>query len=316
MNKLIVENTYRSLLIFMLNDPAWKKCDYVLINGRISDEFITRFKTKVNSVIVKNDFPVISLKSIFSSILTRIHFTRKIKKYDEIYGNLYELKLRKAKARLIQLDDGLMTKKILCGEYQQKSKFLAFRNNLLFRFLLNINYDVDIRKFSFLVPQAYEKVISFNNCKFINVNKMINKISEPCYQEICEVFGFFPRKLKGKNILMLQPFFEDGLVSSIDYEISMYEYILRSEGLKEEDLYIKPHPRSSVEYNKYFKKAEFIPKDFPYELLVRSSNGNKFEKVISIHSSGLEEFIPITCEVVCFGTENFHELDHIPMTRW
>ncbi|MEI8617862.1 hypothetical protein P4S63_13795 [Pseudoalteromonas sp. B193] len=41
MKKLIIENTYRSLLIYMLYDYSWKGRDYILVKGRISDEFIS-----------------------------------------------------------------------------------------------------------------------------------------------------------------------------------------------------------------------------------------------------------------------------------
>lgn len=316
MKKLIIENTYRSLLIYMLFDPTWKDRDYILIRGRISDEFIERMKSKVCKVQSLDDFPIISIRSPLSSIFTRFKFLKKIKQYEEIYGNVYELKLRKSESKLIQLDDGLMTKKMVNGEFRQKIPQIALRNNILFRACLNINYNIDIKDFDFLVPQSYKNDSHLFSCEFININKMINSLSEIEYQEVCEIFGFLPNKLQGKNILMLQPFFEDGLVSSVEYEINMYKYILETESLKEADVYIKPHPRSNVNYNKYFKYSEFIPKDFPYELLVRESKGNKFQKVISIHSSGLEEFVPISEEVISFGTEKFDELEIEKMTRW
>lgn len=317
MKKLIVENTYRSLLIYMLTDSSWKSHDYILIRGRISDEFISRFKTKVNGVLLRNDFPIVSLKSPLRSILSRLSFLKKIKKYDEIYGNIYELKLRKVSSRLIQLDDGLMTKKMVAGEFRQDIPHISFRNNLLFRVCLNINYNVDIKNFDFLVPQSYRNYCNLLRCEFVNINKMINSLNEINYQEVCEIFGFLPSKLQGKSILMLQPFFEDGLVSSIEYEVKMYKYILEAESLKENDVYIKPHPRSNVNYTEYFKNSEFIPKDFPYELLVREPKGNKlFQKVISIHSSGLEEFSPIADKVISFGTDKFDELKIANMIRW
>ena len=315
MKKLIIENTYRSLLIYMLYDPRWKERDYILIRGRISDEFIDRIKSKVNEVQVRDDFPVISIKALLSTIYSRLAFLRKISKYDEVYGNVYELKLRKAKQKLVLIDDGLMTKKVLSGGYKFNISHLAFRNNLMFRLLFNVNYKTDNSLFYFLIPESYKMDSNQNSCEFFNINKAINNLSNQDYQEICEVFGFIPSKLKGKSVLMLQPFFEDCLVSSIDYEINIYKHILDTEGVTEEDIYIKPHPRSNINYNKYFKKAEFIPKDFPYELLVRESNDNKFKKVMSVHSSGLDAFIPIAEEVVSFGTSEFSELEFFPMNR-
>jgi len=92
MNKLIIENTYRSLLIYMLYEPSWKKHDYVIVKGRISNDFISRFKGKVNKVSISDDFPIISLKSPFSSIYSRLHFLNSLKSYDEIYGNVLKLK--------------------------------------------------------------------------------------------------------------------------------------------------------------------------------------------------------------------------------
>jgi hypothetical protein len=235
--------------------------------------------------------------------------------YDEVFGNIYDLKLRDVKPILIQVDDGLMTKNMLINGCRPNVNHLAFRNNFLFRLLLNIQYKVELKKFKFLLPESYKQSINNKNCEFINIRKKINNLSNTQYQEICEIFGFLPSRLKGKNILMLQPFFEDNLVSSIEYEIKMYKHILIAEGVAEENLYIKPHPRSTINYKKYFKNAEFIPKDFPYELLVKESNNNKFKKVMSIHSSGLEEFSTISDEVINFGTTEFSELEFTPMSR-
>jgi len=316
MNRLIVDNTYRSLLIYMLYDPSWKLRDYILIRGRISDDFIVRFKEQVNNALIRNNFPYISLKHPIASAWSRICFLKNLKKYEAVYGNVYELKLRKFNQKLVQVDDGLMTKNILNGEHNKVIKHLGLRNFFLFRCLLNVDYNVDLKSFRFIVPESYRSESFENKCEYISVVEMINDLCESRYLEICEVFGFTPSETNGKSIFMLQSFFDDGLVSSIDYEIGMYKRILESEGLKECEVYIKPHPRSTIDYRKFFKNSEFIPKDFPYEILVRKSNNIRFEKVISVHSSGLEEFIPIADEVVCFGTSEFQELDHTPMIRW
>ena len=208
-----------------------------------------------------------------------------------------------------------MTKNMLLNGCKQSINHFAFRNNFLFRLLLNIQYEVEFKKFNFLLPESYKKSVNSKGCEFINIRKAINNLSNIEYQEICEIFGFMPSKLVRKSVLMLQPFFEDNLVSSIEYEIKMYKHILITEGITEENLYIKPHPRSIINYKKYFQNAEFIPKDFPYELLVRESNNNKFKKVMSIHSSGLEEFATIADEVISFGTTEFSELEFTPMSR-
>lgn len=314
MKKLIIENTYRSLLIYMLYDSSWKGCDYILVKGRISDEFISRFKAKVNNVSITDNFPIVSLKSPLRSILSRVSFLKKIKKYDEIYGNIYELKLRKVQLKLIQLDDGLMTKIMFEGEYNRKIAHIKFRNNFIFRRFLNVDYNFNQNQLTFVIPDTYKNNKQLS-CKYINVGEKINDLSDADYLNICEVYGFSPVRLRGKSILMLQPFFEDNLVSSIEYEIKMYTDILKAEGLLERDIYIKPHPRSEVDYKKYFKNAEFIPKDFPYELLIRESNNNKFNKVISINSSGLEAFDNIADEVISFGTSEFSELAFTPASR-
>lgn len=315
MNKLIIENTYRSLLIYMLYEPSWKKHDYVIVKGRISNDFISRFKGKVNKVSISDDFPIISLKSPFSSIYSRLHFLNSLKSYDEIYGNVFELKLKECKAKLFQLDDGLMTKRMVEGNLNRKINNLKFRNNLFFRVFLNVDYNFDAKRYTFIIPDSYHNNKKLS-CECINVGKKINELSTDDYSEICEIYGFSPTKLKGKSILMLQPFFEDKLVSSIEYEINMYKEMLKSEGVLESELYIKPHPKSKIDYKKYFQGSEFIPKDFPYELLVRKSANNKFNKVLSINSSGIEEFSTISEEVVNFGTENFKELEFSPKIRF
>lgn len=299
----------------MLHDPKWKERDYILVRGRISDEFIERVNYKVNSLLILNDFPNLSIDFLLRSILSRLMFLKNIKKYDEIYGNIYDLRFRKTKARLIQLDDGLMTKKIIAGDYENKVKNMKVKNNPIFRYLFNLNYVADIQSFLFIVPESYKEICGALDCNFINISKKINNLADIEYKEICSVYGFFPRKLNGKSILLLQSFFEDGLVSSLDYEINMYREVLKSEGIFESDVYIKPHPKSKIDYTQYFIESEFIPKDFPYELLVRESNNNRFKKVLTINSSGVEEFATISDEVITFGTSKFKELDFSPMIR-
>lgn len=317
MKRLIIENTYRSLLIYILIDPKWKMRDYELIKGRISEDFIIRFKEKVNKTKVRERFPTFFFKNLISSLIMRIAFINKVKSYDVIYGNVFMLRLRNVGAKLIQLDDGLMTFNQVTGRYSESISYFKFRNNLLFRKLFNFDFRNDFTKYLYIVPESYKLNENSCNCKFINIERLINNLSDEFYIEVCNLFGFDGKSFVKGNILMLQPFYEDGLVSSLEYEIAMYKKILNDESIKESDLYIKPHPRSSVDYTQYFLHAEFISKDFPYELLIRSSGSTKkFKKIVSIHSSGIEEFNAISDEVISFGTGDFDELDYYPMKRY
>ncbi|MEX9956617.1 polysialyltransferase family glycosyltransferase [Providencia alcalifaciens] len=315
MSKLIIENTYRSLLMFILKNKQWREYDYILINGRMSLDFIKKFKLIVNQCNIEKNFPVISFKKPLRSLINRYFFIQKIKKYDALYGNVFELKLKdNYNLDVVQIDDGLMTEKLLTGSYKDEIKLSKIRRNLLFKFLFNINYDINLTKYRYLLTKEYE-VFNLNyNCEYVDIFKEINDLSERDYLLICELFGYESFIFNNKCIMFLQPFFEDGLVSSLDYEISIYKHILKCEKISEKDIIIKPHPRSNIDYSFYFPEAGWIPKDFPYELLLRLKN-ERFDKVISVYSSGVKEFSLISNEVVNFGTKDFPELPYMSMIR-
>ncbi|WP_230084993.1 polysialyltransferase family glycosyltransferase [Providencia sp. wls1922] len=215
---------------------------------------------------------------------------------------------------VVQIDDSLMTEKLLTGSYKDEIKLSKIRRNLLFKFLFNINCDINLTKYRYLLTKEYE-VFNLNyNCEYVDIFEEINDLSERDYLLICELFGYESFIFNNKCIMFLQPFFEDGLVSSLDYEISIYKHILKCEKISEKDIIIKPHPRSNIDYSFYFPEAGWIPKDFPYELLLRLKN-ERFDKVISVYSSGVKEFSLISNEVVNFGTKDFPELPYMSMIR-
>lgn len=83
-----------------------------------------------------------------------------------------------------------------------------------------------------------------------------------------------------KNILLTQPLSEDGLLSETE-KIDLYKHLIRDNNIK--DLLIKPHPRETTDYAKYFPECKVFTKTVPIELF--QLVGTTFEKVYSINST-------------------------------
>lgn len=90
-----------------------------------------------------------------------------------------------------------------------------------------------------------------------------------------------------KNVLILtQPLFVDGLVSSEQEQIRIYQQIARDYVKKEELLVIKPHPRDMTTYQEAFSEAIILEKNMPIEVLNYCSNIN-FDRAITLSSTSI-----------------------------
>lgn len=299
---LIVENTYYSLLLYVLSDTNWEKRDYVIINERISSGFISRLKNLVNSVLELDYFPRVRVRYPIKSILQRKKFLKFIQPYDVVYGNIYELKMELVHDKeWFQIDDGEFTYLQLAESYDAKIPYKKIRNSYVFRRFLGINYGFDFLTVNYLLPdrQKYRILENKYSMRFVDMKKAYRRLSDDNKSVVLKLFGLDSDLTMARNLILMQPLFTDGVVVSIDDEIEIYRYILKVLGIDECECVFKPHPASSINYQVYFPQSMVISNDFPSELLPLCDV--QFDKVATLFSSGISAFSETANELYFFG---------------
>lgn len=90
-----------------------------------------------------------------------------------------------------------------------------------------------------------------------------------------------------KTVLILtQPLFVDGMVSSELEQINLYRQIVKDYVSKSETLIIKAHPRDNSNYRDAFSDAIFLDKDMPIEVL-NYCDDISFDRGIALFSTSI-----------------------------
>lgn len=112
--------------------------------------------------------------------------------------------------------------------------------------------------------------------------------------------------LNNSVIILTQPFYEDGILKSIDTQIKLFKKIIDSQN--EKNIFIKLHPRDKTNYSQIIKKEHIISGDFPIEIINLIPN-LKIKKIISISSTSTTSIM--NCEeVVTLGWEYLEGLNN------
>lgn len=304
---LVIENTYYSLLLYILSDPYWRTRDYFLVNERISRSFISRMKCLVNSVSEIDCFPRIRFSHPISSCIQRVKFLKIIKDYDVICGNIYELKLSLShKTRWVQIDDGEYSFSQLMHANRNEVPFEGLRGSFIFRYFFAVDYKFDFENVSYLLPDnsKYQMLKDRFSIEYVDMKYMYQQLSVENKNVLHGLFGLDFDLNAGKYLILMQPLFSDGLVNSIEEEIKLYEYMIDWLALEKHECVFKPHPASKIDYCSFFPNSIFISNDFPSELI--SLSGKHFEKVVTLYSSGISIFIDTAKEIYFFGSFNLN----------
>lgn len=150
-----------------------------------------------------------------------------------------------------------------------------------------------------------------NKVEIINVIDLYTKLDKDSRKKILKVFNLNDEnivrlKKSEENILLLtQPLSEDNIVTENE-KIEIYKEIIKKEIGK--SIYIKTHPREETNYKEIFKEfnIKVIKKDFPIELLLISNI--KFNKIITLFSTGALNLKKITEEIEFIGTKKYSKL--------
>ena len=112
--------------------------------------------------------------------------------------------------------------------------------------------------------------------------------------------------LNNSVIILTQPFYEDGILKSIDTQIKLYNKIIDSQNKK--NIFIKLHPRDKTNYSQIIEKRYIISGDFPIEILNLIPN-LKIKKIISISSTSTTSIMNCK-EVITLGWKYLEGLNN------
>lgn len=148
----------------------------------------------------------------------------------------------------------------------------------------------------------------YHKFKEVPRKDLFNNISEERKQLILRVFDVEElSEVAEKSVLILtQPLSIDGLMNSDDKQYGFYKKICDKYLSEGYEVYLKPHPRDAVTYEK-MNGAKLIAQSVPMELIEMVSNV-KFERIIT-HSSTAINFLTCGKEKEVFFDFNTREYD-------
>lgn len=148
----------------------------------------------------------------------------------------------------------------------------------------------------------------YHKFKEVPRKELFENISEERKQLILRVFGVEElSEVQDKSILILtQPLSMDGLLNSDDKQYGFYKRICDKYLSKGYEVYLKPHPRDTINYEK-INGVKLIAQTVPMELIEMVSD-IKFERIIT-HSSTAINFLTCGEEKEVFYDFNTQEYD-------
>lgn len=225
-------------------------------------------------------------------------------KNTDIYGfSLISPYFYKNGNRIIGLEDG-------AGNYVDRSyknlnfkqKILDILNYLFFGYsgLLFIESTPIVKKIYLSNPHNIPNSLK-HKAEILDIKKLWKQKSKDEKKWILEIFNFkenFLTNLKKRNyILYTQPLSEEKFLETEQEKIEVYEKIINK--YNSHKIVIKPHPRETTDYKKYFKDVEVLDSGYPSQLLeVLDIN---FEKSITLFSTAVLNLK--NTEIVWFGTK-------------
>lgn len=209
--------------------------------------------------------------------------------HDDIWAAHY-LKDRRIRYRLIE--DGLDSFKIISGtkfSYMLPKKGIKtnikklFGIGYLFCGLDPVTCEVEVNDINGV------EISGFASDKLVEVPRktMFGSLTKTDIEVLKKIFmKDTPQFDAGRSaILLTQPLFVDGLVSSAEEQIDLYKKLVK-ENVSDECLVIKPHPRDTVDYLPIFPQAVIVDKNMPIEML-ELTGMTGFAKALAVNSTSL-----------------------------
>ena len=307
MSIFICETYYHLLISLIKNIHCRNKNDLIIFGDRLDNSLVDNkilISYLTESHIFKNIY-VLNYKPYFKryshyGVLYQIHryrFIKYIKKnikkrligYQQIYlfNDISTIGkcVNKLHKKYILLEDGL--------DCFQNNHNVIEMNSSLKKVIKQILYgssQLGQSKNIEYIEVNNKNNIFIKNKKILESKKenMFNALSLKDKQLISNIFSS-QINLNCKvnySLMITQPLYNDGLLSSLDEQISIYQYIA-NHYLKKENLIIKTHPRENIDYLSYFPNAIILDKNFPIEI-ISFQNKINFHKIITVSSTSIE----------------------------
>ena len=315
---LYIFNTQYQFLIALIKVKENGTDSLAIVNRRL-DERIQRILIKEN--IVKDIIHIDeSIFAFCKSMLQRRELKIRLKNFDKV--NIFidhftiGAYLDKYKIPYNTIEDGynffmyeyrdfrekLFTKEATVQDYKEFIKHILFckKNKPGFG---KYCQSIEVNDIS-VVPKDER----YHKFKEVPRKELFNNISEERKQLILRVFDVEElSEVKYKSVLILtQPLSIDGIMNSDDKQYGFYKKICDKYLSEGYEVYLKPHPRDSVSYER-INGAKLIAQSVPMELIEIVSDV-KFERIIT-HSSTAINFLTCGKEKEVFYDFNTREYD-------
>lgn len=307
MNIFICETYYHLLISMIKNIHCENKNDLIIFGDRLDNSLVDN-KILISHLIESQIFRkiyILDYKQDFKryshyGVLYQIHryfFINSIKKniektlidYHQIYlfNDISTIGkcINKLHKKYILLEDGL--------DCFQNNHNIIEINSSFKRIIKQILYgssQLGQSKNIEYIEVNNKNNIFIKNKKIIEAKKdnMFNALSLKDKQLIFNIFStqINLNYTENYSLMITQPLYNDGLLSSLDEQISIYRYIA-NHYIKEEKLIIKTHPRENIDYLSYFPNAIILDKNFPIEI-ISFQNKINFHKIITVSSTSIE----------------------------
>ena len=315
---LYIFNTQYQFLIALIKVKEGGTDSLAIVNRRLDERTQRILMTeKVVKDIIHID------ESIFAfckSIPKRRELKKKLKKFDtvNIFIDHFTIGayLDKYKISYNTIEDGynffmyeyrdfrgkLFTKEATIQDYKEFIKHILFckKNKPGFG---KYCQSIEVNDIS-VVPKDER----YHKFKEVPRKDLFNNISEERKRLILRVFDVEElSEVKDKSVLILtQPLSVDGLMNNNDKQYGFYKKICDKYLSEGYEVYLKPHPRDSVTYEK-MNEIKLIAQTVPMELIEMVSDV-KFEKIIT-HSSTAINFLSCGKEKEIFYDFNTRKYD-------
>ena len=304
--ELFICNSYYHILIATIKALTNKEKKYELLlsddNCSINYERIKERldKEKIFETIYIEKFPKL-LKNCNQSTIGLIKknlfllFKKMPKKYNlKEYSRIYIFNdtciigrlINKLKIRYVLLEDGT-------DNFKKNRKFMMSHNRKkhYLKSFLNISELGESDNIEYVEVNNKEGVTLNKKLVECPKNKMFNELDSNNINILQKVFlnNLDLKIINNKTLIITQPLFEDGFLSSKEEQIKIYKLIVKENGLKNNQVVFKTHPRETIKYNDYFTDSVIISDNFPIEMLSFFPNLH-FDNIITISSTAIEIF--------------------------
>lgn len=115
--------------------------------------------------------------------------------------------------------------------------------------------------------------------------QMFDRLSDEDWNVISSIFVNELPDIKPREciILLTQPLYEDGLVTSLEVQLNLYHKFVMDNMSDDKMLVIKPHPRDTADYSALFPDSVILNKNMPSEVMNHIFDGS-FYKALTFFS--------------------------------